>query len=87
MSKRIKIADLPKFDAARYLNNETAIAAYLTDILECDRTCILNEAVKMYIADVEREAAESEAAMRGPFYTTEQIRDRLRLRIIARKPV
>ena len=33
MSKRIKAADLPEFDAARYLDSETTIAAYLADIL------------------------------------------------------
>ena len=36
MSKRIKAADLPEFDAAHYLDSETAIAAYLTDILEAN---------------------------------------------------
>jgi hypothetical protein len=36
MSKRIKVADLPEFDAAHYLDSETAIAAYLTDILEAN---------------------------------------------------
>ncbi len=34
MTKRIKAKDLPEFDAAPYLDNEKAIAAYLTDILE-----------------------------------------------------
>jgi predicted transcriptional regulator len=46
--------------------------------LERDRTFVLNQAVKMYIADAEQEAAESEAAMRGPFYTTDEVLDRLR---------
>ena len=41
MSKRIKVADLPKFDAARYLDNETTIAAYLTDILEANDGALL----------------------------------------------
>jgi len=36
MSKRIKVADLPQFDAAHYLDSETSIAAYLTDILEAN---------------------------------------------------
>jgi len=36
--KRIKVADLPEFDAAPYLGSETAIAAYLTDILEAERS-------------------------------------------------
>lgn len=34
MRKRTKTADLPDFDAAPYLNNQRAIAAYLTDILQ-----------------------------------------------------
>ncbi len=34
MSKRIKVDDLPEFDAAQYLDNDATIAAYLTDILE-----------------------------------------------------
>ena len=45
MSKRIKIADLPKFDAAHYLNSETAIAAYLTDILEANDAALLASAL------------------------------------------
>jgi len=36
MSKRIKVADLPAFDAAHYLDSETSIAAYLIDILEAN---------------------------------------------------
>ncbi len=36
MRKRIQAADLPAFDAARYLDSETSIAAYLTDILEAN---------------------------------------------------
>lgn len=40
MRKRIKATDLPEFDAARYLESETAIAAYLTDILQAnDAAC------------------------------------------------
>ena len=34
MIKRINVDDLPEFDAARYLDSEEAIAAYLTDISE-----------------------------------------------------
>ena len=36
MTKRIKITDLPEFDAAQYLDSETAIASYLTVILEAN---------------------------------------------------
>ena len=32
MRKRIRVAELPDFDAATYLDSEQAIAAYLTDI-------------------------------------------------------
>jgi predicted transcriptional regulator len=46
--------------------------------LQRDRTFVLNQAVKLYIADAEREAAESDAAMRGPFYTADEVLDRLR---------
>ncbi|TXT22771.1 MAG: addiction module antidote protein [Gallionellaceae bacterium] len=34
MTKKIRIADLPDFDAAEYLDNEQAIAEYLTIVLE-----------------------------------------------------
>ena len=43
MSKRIKAADLPDFDAARYLDSEEAIAAYLTDILEANDPAALGD--------------------------------------------
>lgn len=45
MNKRIKVADLPKFDAAHYLNSETAIAAYLSDVLEADDAGLLAAAL------------------------------------------
>jgi probable addiction module antidote protein len=45
MRKRIKVADLPKFDAARYLDSETTIAAYLTDILEANDAALLASAL------------------------------------------
>jgi len=41
MVKRIKVAALPEFDAARYLNNDAAIAAYLTDVLEANDPALL----------------------------------------------
>ncbi len=34
MTKKIRIADIPDFDAAEYLDNEQAIAEYLTVVLE-----------------------------------------------------
>ena len=45
MSKRIKVADLPEFDAARYLHSENSIAAYLTDILEANDAGLLAAAL------------------------------------------
>ena len=34
MSKRVKVSELPEFDAAEYLNSEEEVAAYLTTVLE-----------------------------------------------------
>ena len=46
MSKqRIKIDDLPEFDAAPYLDSEEAVAAYLTDILEANDAGLLAAAL------------------------------------------
>lgn len=58
MSKRIKAADLPDFDAARYLDSEEAIAAYLTDILEPNDPALLAEA----LGDIARARGMSEIA-------------------------
>ena len=41
MRKRIKAADLPKFDSAQYLDSDAVIAAYLTDILEANDAALL----------------------------------------------
>lgn len=41
MTKRIKVADLPDFDAVPYLDSEEAIAAYLTDILTANDPALL----------------------------------------------
>lgn len=41
MADRISVDKLPQFDAAPYLNSETAIAAYLTDILEANDAALL----------------------------------------------
>lgn len=34
MTKKIKVSELPEFDAAEYLNSEEDVAAYLTTVLE-----------------------------------------------------
>ena len=58
MSKRIKIADLPEFDAAPYLDSETSIAAYLTDILQANDAGLLAAA----LGDIARARGMSEIA-------------------------
>ncbi len=56
--KRIKAADLPDFDAARYLDSEEAIAAYLTDILAANDPALLAAA----LGDIARAHGMSEIA-------------------------
>ena len=34
MSKKIRVADLPEFDSAEYLDSEEAVAEYLTAMIE-----------------------------------------------------
>lgn len=45
MTKKIKVSELPEFDAAEYLNSEEDIAAYLTTILEEDDPALLAAAL------------------------------------------
>ena len=45
MTKRIKVADLPDFDAAHYLDSEDSIAIYLTDILAANDPALLAAAL------------------------------------------
>ena len=58
MTKRIKVADLPEFDAAKYLDSEAAVAAYLTDILEANDPALLAAA----LGDIARARGMSEIA-------------------------
>ncbi|MDP2794982.1 MAG: putative addiction module antidote protein [Sulfurisoma sp.] len=58
MTKRIKVADLPDFDAARYFDSEEAIAAYLTDILTTNDPALLAAA----LGDIARARGMSEIA-------------------------
>ena len=58
MTKRIKIDDLPEFDAAPYLNSQEAIAAYLTDILETNDAGLLAAA----LGDIARARGMTEIA-------------------------
>ena len=58
MTKRIKVVDLPDFDAAPYLDSEAAVAAYLTDILEAHDPALLAAA----LGDIARARGMSEIA-------------------------
>jgi len=58
MSKRINVADLPEFDSSKYLDSETAIAAYLTDILEANDAALLASA----LGDIARARGMTEIA-------------------------
>jgi probable addiction module antidote protein len=58
MAKRIKVAELPEFDAAPYLDSEEAIAAYLTDILTANDPALLAAA----LGDIARARGMSEIA-------------------------
>ncbi len=58
MTKRIKIDDLPEFDATPYLDSEAAVAAYLTDILEANNPALLAAA----LGDIARARGMSEIA-------------------------
>lgn len=56
--KRIKVNDLPEFDGSQYLGSETALAAYLTDILEANDGALLASA----LGDIARARGMSEIA-------------------------
>jgi len=56
MAKKIRVADLPKFDAAEYLENEKAIAEYLTAMIEDGNPAMLAAA----LGDIARARGMSE---------------------------
>lgn len=58
MAKKTRIADLPEFDAAEYLDDDRAIAAYLTAILEENDPALLTAA----LGDVARARGMTEIA-------------------------
>lgn len=58
MAQRIKVADLPEFDAAPYLGSDEAVAAYLTDILDANDPALLASA----LGDLARARGMSEIA-------------------------
>lgn len=45
MTKKIKISEIPEFDAAEYLNSDEDVAAYLTTILEENDAALLAAAL------------------------------------------
>lgn len=57
-TKRIKVSELPNFDAAQYLDSEEAIAAYLTDILTANDPALLAAA----LGDIARSRGMSDIA-------------------------
>jgi probable addiction module antidote protein len=61
MKKKIKVSDLPRFDAAAYLDDEKAIAAYLTDILEAGDGALLASA----LGDIARARGMTEIAAKA----------------------
>ena len=58
MAKKIKIADLAEFDAAEYLDDEQAIASYLTAMLEENDPALLAAA----LGDIARARGMTEIA-------------------------
>lgn len=58
MSKKIRVEELPEFDAAPYLESEESIAAYLTDILEANDAALLASA----LGDIARARGMTEIA-------------------------
>ena len=57
-NRKIEVADLPGFDPARYLDDEKAIAAYLTEILSVNDAALLASA----LGDIARARGMTEIA-------------------------
>jgi len=58
MNKKLKIRDLPRFDAAKYLDDEKAIAVFLTDIIAANDAGLLASA----LGDIARARGMTEMA-------------------------
>lgn len=58
MGKKMRVADLPDFDPAEYLDSEQAVADYLTVVLEADDPALLAAA----LGDMARARGMSEIA-------------------------
>ena len=58
MNKKLKIRDPPRFDAAKYLDDEKAIAVFLTDIIAANDAGLLASA----LGDIARARGMTEMA-------------------------
>jgi len=58
MTQKIRVSELPEFDAAEYLNSEEDVAAYLTAVLEENDSALLAAA----IGDIARARGMSQVA-------------------------
>ena len=68
MTERIKVEDLPEFDASQYLDSDEAVAAYLNDILQANDSALLaaalgNIARARGMADIARGAGITREAL------------------------
>ncbi len=66
MNQRIRIAELPEFDAAPSLTDETTLAAYLTDILAANDAGLLAAALGDIARALSSSAPQSSAAAHAP---------------------
>ncbi len=58
MSKKVRVADLPEFDAAEYLDSDEAVAEYLTAVIDGGDPAMLAAA----LGDIARARGMSEIA-------------------------
>lgn len=73
MTERIKVEDLPEFDASQYLDSDEAVAAYLNDILQANDPALLAAA----LGDIARARGMTDIA-RGAGLTREALYKALR---------
>lgn len=73
MTKRIKVDELPEFDASQFLDGDEAVAAYLNDILEANDPALLAAA----LGDIARARGMADIA-RGAGLTREALYKALR---------
>ena len=73
MTERIKVDDLPEFDASQYLDSDEAVAAYLNDIIQAIDSALLAAA----LGDIARARGMADIA-RGAGLTREALYKALR---------